>query len=84
MQTNGLDNFTFDPADPWGDILVSVAWMLRLLTHTTLNSTPGQLVFSRDMLFDLKYFADWQSIFKRKEQQVQRDNKRERSKRTRQ
>jgi len=51
LQTNNLDNFTFDPADPWGDILANVAWALRLLTHSTLNATPGQLVFSHDMLF---------------------------------
>ena len=82
LRTNDLDNFTFDPADPWGDILANVAWALRSLTHSTLNATPGQLVFSRDMLFDLKYVADWQSIRKRKEQQVRRDNERENSKRT--
>ena len=82
LRTNDLDNFTFDPADPWGDILANVAWALRSLTHSTLNATPGQLVFSRDMLFDLKYVADWQSIRKRKEQQVRRDNARENSKRT--
>ena len=63
-------------------ILANVAWALRSLTHSTLNATPGQLVFSRDMLFDLKYVADWQSIRKRKEQQVRRDNERENSKRT--
>ena len=82
LRTNDLDNFTFDPADPWGDILANVAWALRLLTHSTLNATPGQLVFKRDMLFDLMYVADWQSIRKRKEQQVRRDNERENSKRT--
>ena len=82
LRTNDLDNFTFDPVDPWGDILANIAWALRTLTHSTLNATPGQLVFSRDMLFDLKYVADWQSICKRKEKQVQRDNERENSKRT--
>ena len=34
------------------------------------------------MLFDLKYVEDWQSICKRKETQVQRDNEIENSKRT--
>ena len=63
LRTNDLDNFTFDPADPWGDIFANVAWALRSLTHSTLNAT-----LSRDMLFDLKYVADWQSIRKRKEQ----------------
>ena len=83
LWTNNLDNFTFDPVDPWGDILANVAWVLCLLTHCTLNTTPGQLVFSQNMmLFDLKYVADWQSICKRKEQLVQRDNERENSKRS--
>ena len=58
LRTKDLDNFTFDPADPWGDILANVAWALHSLTHSTLNATPGQLVFSRDMLFDLKHVAD--------------------------
>ena len=81
LRTNDLDNYTFDPVDPWGDLLANVAWALRSLTHSTLNATPGQLVFNRDMLFDMKYVADWEAIRKRKEKQIQKDNERENSRR---
>ena len=46
-----------------------------------MNATPGQLVFNRDMLFDLKYVADWETIRKRKYAQTSKDNIRENSKR---
>ena len=58
LRTHDLDNHTFDPVDPWGDIIVNIAWVLRSLTHSTLNATPAQLFFYEDMLFDLKYVPD--------------------------
>ena len=58
LRCNDLDNHDFDPVDPWGELLANIAWALRSLTHSTLNATPGQVVFNRDMLFDLKYVAD--------------------------
>jgi hypothetical protein len=38
---------------PWSKILASVAWAICSTFHTTLGATPGQLVYGRDMLFDL-------------------------------
>ena len=81
LRCNDLDNHDFDPVDPWGELLANIAWALRSLTHSTLNATPGQVVFNRDMLFDLKYVADWEKIRQRKEKQIQKDNERENSKR---
>ena len=81
LRCNDLDNHDFDPVDPWGELLANIAWALRSLTHSTLNATPGQVVFNRDMLFDLKYVADWKDIRQRKEKQIQKDNERENSKR---
>ena len=81
LRTNDLDNQSFDSVDPWGELLANIAWVLRSLTHSTLNATPGQLVFNRDMLFDLKYVADWRDIRTRKMKQVLKDNLRENSRR---
>ena len=81
LRTNDLDNHTFDPVEPWGELLTNNAWALRSLTHSTLNATPGQLGFNRDMLFDLKYVADWEAIRQHKMKQIQKDNERENSKR---
>jgi hypothetical protein len=40
----------YDPDDPWGGILAAVAFGLRSTYHMTLQATPGQLVFGRDMV----------------------------------
>ena len=46
---------------------------MRSLYHRTLDATPGQLVFGRDMLFDIPYVADWAKIGKRRQEQVDKD-----------
>jgi hypothetical protein len=48
-------------------IMSAVAWAVHSTYHTTLQSTPGQLVFGRDLIWD-KYHAaaDWQYIKQRK------------------
>ena len=48
--------------DPWIELLGSVAWALCSTHHTTLQATPGQLVFGRDMLLNLMFVADWEAI----------------------
>ena len=81
LRTMDLDNHEFDTDNPWGNILAEIAWAVRSLYHTTLNATPGQLVFSRDMLFDMRFHPDWEDIRKRKRAQVLKDNDRENSQR---
>lgn len=81
LWTHNLDNHTFDPLNSWGDIIANIDWALRSLTHSTLNATPAQLFFNRDMLFDLKYVPDWETIRKRKYAQMSKDNQKENSKR---
>jgi len=81
LRTHDLDNHDFDPVDPWGDILAEIAWAIRTLYHRTFDATPGQLVFGRDMIFDMLFTPDWDKIRERKRAQVLKDNKRENSKR---
>ena len=40
--------------DPFEPILSAVAYAIRSTYHTTLQATPGQLVFGRDMLLPVK------------------------------
>ena len=40
---------------------------MRAGVHTTLGSSPGSLVFNRDMFLNLPLIADWQAITKRRE-----------------
>ena len=81
LRTHNLDNHELDPGDHWGDMLAKIAWVIRSLYHTTLNATPGQLVFNRDMLFDMRFNPNWENITKRKRAQVLKDNERENSQR---
>ena len=81
IRTQDLDNHEFDPVDPWGDILAELEWAVWSLYHRTLDATPGQLVFGRDMLFDMLFTPDWDKIRARKRAQVLKDNERENSKR---
>ena len=81
LRCNDLGNHDFDPVNPQGDLLTNIAWVLRLLTHSMLNATPGQVILNSDMLFDLEYVADQGKICQCKEKQIQKDNERENSKR---
>ena len=55
LRTKNLQKYDFDDMDPWSELLGSVAWAICSTHHTTLQATPGQLVFGRDMLLNLKF-----------------------------
>ena len=57
-----LEENCMDETDPWAGILSATAFAMRSTIHTTLNATPGQLVFGHDMIMNLKHEADWQAI----------------------
>ena len=59
IKTKELDKFIFDFIDAWGEILSSVAWARRASYHSTLQATPAELVFGRDMLFNIKKVINW-------------------------
>ena len=77
IKTKQLESYEFDHIDPWGEILSSVGWAIRASYHSTLQATPAQLVFGRDMLFNLSKAIDWKAITERKRKQIARDNERE-------
>ena len=43
---------------------------MRVNVATTLNSSPGALVYGRDMFLDVPLIADWQAIAERRTQVV--------------
>jgi hypothetical protein len=55
--------------------------LLDLPFHSTLRNTPGQLVFGRDMIFNIKHEANWEFFRKRKQQQIEKNNEAENAKR---
>jgi hypothetical protein len=59
----------YDPDDPWGGILMAIAFALRSTYHMTLQAMPGQLVFGRDMVLNVQHLTDW-SVIKARKQQI--------------
>ncbi len=40
------------------DFLTNAAWAVRSSYHTVLKTSPGEAIFGRDMLFDVRFLAD--------------------------
>jgi hypothetical protein len=77
-----VENQPIDESDPWSGILVSAAaCAVRSTCHAASQSTPGQLVFGRDMIWDTAHVADWQCIKQRKQTLINKNNKKENQKR---
>jgi hypothetical protein len=61
----------------WIDLLTSVAFAIRETFHTTLQATPCQLVFGRDLILDASFTVNRSAIMARKVRQAQIDNAKE-------
>jgi transposase InsO family protein len=77
IRTYELEDVYMDKKDPWGGILAATAYAVRSTYHTTLQATPGQLVFGRDMIFNVKHTANWKLIKERKQKIIDYNNERE-------
>jgi transposase InsO family protein len=81
IRTFELENNYLDETDPWKGILSATAFAVRSTFHTTLKNTPGQLVYGRDMIFNVKHEANWEFIRARKQQIIEKNNQAENAKR---
>jgi hypothetical protein len=55
-------------AEQYVDEVLSIAMhTMRAGVHTTLGSSPGNLVFNRDMFLNIPLIADWHAITQRRE-----------------
>ena len=81
VRTFELENTYLDENDPWKGILSATAFAIRSTYHTTLQKSPGQLVFGRDMMLNVQHKANWELIRKRKQQLIHKNNQQENSKR---
>ena len=72
-----------EASDLVDDALATAMHAMRTNVATTLGSSPGALVFSRDMFLDIPLTADWQIIQQRREQLVNEDLRRKNAKRIR-
>ncbi len=72
LQTNYLDE-----DNPWESVLSATAFAIRCTYHTTLQTPPRQVVFGKDLVFKIKYTANWEVIRQMKQQLNLQNNKRE-------
>ena len=56
-------------------------YAMRNTVHTTLGSSPGSLVFARDMFLNIPLVADWHQITKKREQMINQNLIRENNRR---
>ena len=72
---------TFDVSNivnnnPWYGILAATIFVVCENYHTTLKASPMQLVFGRGDILNIKHVAYWKHIWQRKQEQINRNNKR--------
>jgi len=77
IRTFELEDNYLDEEDPWKGVLSATAFAVRSTFHTTLHQSPGQLVFGRDMIFNIKHEANWEYIRQRKQKLIDKNNARE-------
>ena len=81
LRVYDLRNHEFDTIDSCGPILKNIAYAIRSTYHTTIVASLGQLVFGRDMLFNMPFTADWTKIEKNKQKVTNKSNITENDKR---
>ena len=59
MRTNCLDMSPKITDTMITDFIVNAIWAICSTYHTVLKSTPGAVIFDRDMLFDIPCMLCW-------------------------
>jgi hypothetical protein len=72
-----LEDREIDPYNAWNEFLQACAFAIRSTFHTTLQASPGQLVFGRDMIHDIQFEENWDRIKNNKEKYIATSKKRE-------
>jgi transposase InsO family protein len=60
-----------DQDDPWNEVLHACAFGIMSTFHTTLQASPGQIVFGRDVIHDIRFQANWDIIKNNKQKPLQ-------------
>lgn len=80
-RTFELEDACLDEDNPWTGMLTATAFAVRSTCHTALQAAPGQLVFNRDVMFNIKHVANWKAIKEHKQKKIDHNNARENAKR---
>ena len=63
--------------NPWSGILAVTIFAVCATYHTTLQTSPMQIVFGRDAILNIKHVADLEHIQQRKKLWINHNNKQE-------
>jgi hypothetical protein len=74
---NNHENLEEQEDNPCDYFLQSTAWDIRNTYHTTLQTTPCQFVFGRDMIRNIAFSANWDRIQKRTQDIINKSNQKE-------
>ena len=72
IRTFELETNYLNQDDPWKEILSATAFAVRYKAYT-LKKTPGQLVFGKDMIFNIKHVANWEYIRQNKAKMIEKE-----------
>ena len=81
LRTFELQKEELNEKDPWTPFLSATAFAIRSTYHTTLQATPAQLIYGRDMILPIQFKADWAAIQSRRQSIINANNARENRKR---
>jgi hypothetical protein len=56
---NNHENLKEQEANPFENFLQSTAWAITSTYHTTLQAAPCQLMFTRHMIHNIAFRANW-------------------------
>ena len=59
LRSFDLENEDLEEDNPFDYFLQSTAWAIKSTYPTTLQATPCQLVFDRDMIHIIAFKANW-------------------------
>jgi hypothetical protein len=81
LRSQELTTYEFPESKPWDELLGKCAWAIRSTAHLVTDTSPAELIFGRDMIFDLSARVSWKDVKRRREEASQRNNERENAKR---
>ncbi len=76
MRTSEIDMVeSIEPADI-DTFIDNAAWVIPSTYHTVLKASPDAAIFTRNMLFDIPFIADWKQIAEHRQRQTDLGNER--------
>ena len=69
------------PYDPFIGVISAIGFAIRTTWSTTNRATPGQLIFGRDMLLNIRHLVNWHYMQARRQRIATENNARENSRR---